>query len=180
MAQTREEAKTVFLKGEHIVYGSYGLCEIMEVGQSPLDASDSRTFFTLRPVYAPKGSVIFTPVENEAVLKRAPMTREEANALLDKALTLPTIAVEKEKYRREIYRSALQKADPELLVSILRTVLERRAYMSRMGRRLTDADTDYEKKARDNLVGELSLALELSEKETSQMLERLLGAEGLY
>ena len=137
----------MFQKGEFMVYGSLGLCEVKEVGKSPVDPADVRVYYTLSPVYAPSGSVVFTPVDNENVVKRPPMTKEEANALLSQAATIPLLAVEKEKQRREVYRTALQKADPTLLVALLRTVLSRRFDASRMGRRLTDADTDYERKA---------------------------------
>lgn len=170
----------MFQKGEFMVYGSLGLCEVKAVGKSPVDPSDVRVYYTLCPVYAPSGSVVFTPVDNENIVKRQPMTEEEANTLLEKAPSIPFLQVEKEKQRRDVYRAALQKADPVLLVALLRTVLSRRLDTTRTGRRLTDADTDYEKKARDNLVGELCLALSKDEEEVCRKLEDLLGAKGLY
>ena len=170
----------MFQKGKYIVYGIYGLCQIKDIGASPIEPENKRTYATLHPVYAPENSVIFTPVDNETVVKRLPISRQEAEALLKKAGDIPTLTVEREKQRREIYRAALQTAEPEQFISILRTVLLRRNDMSRMGRRLTDADIDYEKKARDNLVGELSLALAIVEQEASLLLESALGAKGLY
>lgn len=170
----------MFDKGDYMVYGCYGLCEVREVGKSPIDPTDQRVYYALHPVYAPSGSMIFTPVNNENVVCRTPITREEANALLERASEIPPLLVEREKLRREIYRGALQTAEPDKLVAVLRTVLQRRKDTGRIGRRLTDADTDYEKKARDNLVGELSLALSLTERETSKLVEGVLGANDLY
>ena len=138
----------MFQKGKYIVYGIYGLCQIKDIGTSPIEPENKRTYATLHPVYAPENSVIFTPIDNDTVVKRLPIS--------------------------------LQTAQPEQFISILRTVLLRRNDMSRMGRRLTDADIDYEKKARDNLVGELSLALTISEQDAGLLLESVLGAEGLY
>lgn len=170
----------MFQKGDYIVYGSYGLCEVREVGKSPVDPSDSRVYYALHPVYSPEGSMIFTPVDNQNTVRRHPISRKEADLLLENAPHIPALTVEREKLRRDVYRAALQTAEPEKLVALLRTVLERRRDTGRLGRRLTDADTDYEKKARDNLVGELSLVLSMSEKDTCRMVETVMGAEGLY
>lgn len=156
--------------GDFIVYGIHGLCKIENIGPSPFDPKESRLFFTLHPVYAAEASMIFTPVDNDTVVKRSPMTKEQANALIKVMPTIPALVVEREKDRRDIYRQALRTTDPMDLVALLRTVMERRFDRSRINKRLTDADTDFEKKAQDNLYSELSLVLDISVAQADEIV----------
>lgn len=167
----------MFSQGDHIVYGSSGLCEITEIGNSPFDASDTRIFYALHPVLSASTTMIYTPVDNAAVVMRPPMTKSQARALVEKMQDIPPLTVEHEKLRRDIYRTALNTADPEKLVSLLRTVALRRLETLRHGRRLTDADTDNERRARNNLLGELSLSLGVSHDEISGLLHRMFAPE---
>ena len=167
----------MFSQGDHIVYGSSGLCEITEIGNSPFDASDTRIFYALHPVLSASTTMIYTPVDNAAVVMRPPMTKSQARALVEKMQTIPPLTVEHEKLRRDVYRTALNTADPEKLVSLLRTVALRRLETLRHGRRLTDADTDNERRARNNLLGELSLSLGVSHDEISGLLHRMFAPE---
>ena len=125
----------MFSQGDHIVYGSSGLCEITEIGNSPFDASDTRIFYALHPVLSASTTMIYTPVDNSAVVMRPPMTKSQAKALVEKMQTIPPLTVEHEKLRRDISRTALNTADPEKLVSLLRTVALRRLETLRHGRR---------------------------------------------
>ena len=48
----------MFQVGEHIVYGINGICRVAEVGPSPYDKEDKRTFYLLIPVNNPMSSTI--------------------------------------------------------------------------------------------------------------------------
>lgn len=167
----------MYSEGDHIVYGSSGLCEITQIGNSPFDASDTRVFYALHPVLSASTTMIYTPVDNAAVVMRPPMTKSQAKELVGKMQTIPPLTVEREKLRRDVYRAALSTADPEKLVALLRTVALRRLETLRHGRRLTDADTDNERRARNNLLGELALALGESLEEISGLLCRMFAPE---
>jgi len=167
----------MYSRGDHIVYGSHGLCEITDIISSPFDPSDTRTFYALHPVLCPPTTMIYTPVDNPAVIMRPPMTKPQAAALVKKMPDIPPLTVEREKLRRDVYRAALSAADPEQLVALLHTVALRRIETMRHGRRLTDADTDNERRARNNLLGELSLSLGVSHDEISGMLHRMFFPE---
>ena len=164
----------MYRQGDHIVYGSHGLCEITEIGSSPIDPNDTRTYYALHPVLSAPTTMIFTPTDNTAVIMRPPMTGKQARALLERMPEILPLSVEQEKTRRDIYRSVLSAAIPEQLVALLRTVAQRRLETLRHGRRLTDADTDSERRAHNNLLGELSLALGLSHEETAGLIQNAL------
>ena len=167
----------MYRQGDHIVYGSHGVCEIKEIGTSPIDPADTRTYYALHPVLAAPTTMIFTPADNTAVTMRPPMTNTQARALLERMPDILPLSVEQEKTRRDIYRSVLSAAVPDQLVALLRTVAQRRLETLRHGRRLTDADTDSERRAHNNLLGELSLALGLSCEEAAGLIQNAIAPD---
>lgn len=53
----------MFRKGDYIVYGSTGVCEVLDVTTMQMDGiPDDKLYYVLRP-YQKKESEIFTPVE---------------------------------------------------------------------------------------------------------------------
>ncbi len=68
----------MFEKGEYIIYGNSGVCEVQDYLKAD---KEQRIYYVLAPVGA-KGSTIFSPVDNQKVFMRKVMTREEADALL--------------------------------------------------------------------------------------------------
>ena len=102
------------------------------------------------------------------------MNAAQAKALLLAIPNIPALSVEKEKQRRDVYRAALRSANPIRLVALIRAVAERRVETARIGRRLTDADTDCESKAKDNLFAEIAHVLSISREDVAALVERAL------
>ena len=166
----------MFSIGDNIIYGSEGVYTVTEYTSSPIDKNDTRQFYVLRPVHGPIGNVIITPVGNDKVKMRAVMTRDEALAFIDKMPSIPTLTVEREKNRREVYRQALAKADGGEFVSIIKTVMARREEFLKSKKRLSESDSDYEKKAKFCLHGELAISLELPIDRIEAFIEERLSS----
>lgn len=164
----------MFSIGERIIYGSEGVFTVAEYAKSPIDKHDLRQFYVLKPYFGPEGNMIYTPVDNAQVRMRATMTREEAVAFLETVAEIGQVEVERERSRRDRYRETMLSATAAEYVSIIKTVRCRRQEFLRLKKRLPDSDTDYEKKARFCLYGELASALGISMAEAETMiLERL-------
>lgn len=68
----------MFQVGDYIVYGSSGVCEVKNVGTMDMSGiAKGRLYYTLLPVYS-NGSTIYTPVDNEKIVMRKILTKEEA------------------------------------------------------------------------------------------------------
>lgn len=149
----------MFSIGQKIIYGSDGVFTVEEYSSSPIDKNDKRQFYVLRPVHGPSGNLIYTPVDNDKVMMRAIMTRQEALFFIEKIPDIEPVSVEKEKNRSESYRKAMQRAQGEDYVSIIKAVHQRRENCIRLKKRLSESDTEYEKKAKICLYGEISSSL---------------------
>ena len=160
--------------GEHIVYGTNGVCRVTEIRNSPFDAADTRLYYVLEPMYDTSNSVIYTPVENTNVVMRPLITAEYAKSLLERFGEIGLVRVEIEKKRRDTYRALCMTADPEQYVSVIKTVASRRAEFRKTRRRLPDLDNDFEHTSRYCLYGELAEVLGKEKEEIHNMVEELI------
>ncbi len=149
----------MFKIGDHIVYGTNGVCLVTDVCPSPFDKTDARTYYVLKPIGGHAESVIYTPVDNERVPMRALMSPEEVEGLLARLHTIPHLPIPNEKGRREVYRTAIAAGCPDSYISVIKTILGRRTELSGMGRRLPEFEIECDGLARRHLYTELSVVL---------------------
>ena len=161
----------MFSIGDKIVYGSEGVFCVAEYTSSPIDKNDDRQFYVLKPIHGPEANIILTPVDNINVKMRAVMTKEDALAFIAKIPEIDVLTVDKEKNRRDLYRKVLAKAECEDYVSIIKTVRVRREEAMRLKKRLAESDTDYEKKSKFCLYGELAISLGIPMSEVEALVE---------
>ena len=68
--------------GDLIVYGRTGICEVTEITTLKMDGvPKDKLYYILRPVHEKHGKV-FTPVDNEKIVMRRVISKEEAEKLI--------------------------------------------------------------------------------------------------
>ena len=167
----------LFSIGDKIIYGFEGVFTVKEFTASPIDKNDTRQFYVLSPAHGPAGNIIITPIDNGRGIMRSIMSRDEALDLIDRIPEIPTLTVENEKRRRDVYRQALQSATCDSLIAIIKTVGERRELLAKAKKRISESDNDYERLAKLCIYGELAEVLEIPFDTVEGFIsERLSGA----
>lgn len=164
----------MFDLGEIIVYGFEGVFTVSEYTASPIDKSDKRVFYVLTPTFGLSGNIIVAPSEGGSTQMRKVIDKASAVALIDKIPTISPVTVERERNRREVYKSVMVKGNCEDYVSILKTVKLRRAEFLAQKRRIAETDADYESMARRCLYSELALALDKPYEEIERIVSEKL------
>ena len=168
----------MFQVGEYVLYGINGICRVAEIGPSPYDKADTRTFYLLIPVNNPMRSTIYTPVDNDRVPMRRLMTKEEIDALIEAIPEIETLTVPVEKQRREIYRAVVGALRPEGYVQVIKTVDRRREELAAARRHFPVTDLEYGRLARHLLCSECAHVLGISETEADAYIaDRVKKAE---
>ena len=165
----------MFKVGDHVVYGTNGVCLISDITPSPFDKRDTRTFYVLKPLSGASTSFIYTPVDNDRVLMRPLLDRTAAEALIEAIPTIPCLAVGEERTRRNVYRDAIAAADPTTYIALIKTVDSRRVEFLGTQRHLPDFEIEYDALARRHLYTELSVALDRPIKELEQYTAKSVG-----
>ena len=152
----------MFEKGEYIHYGNSGVCVVDDITKMHMEGIDSeKWYYVLSPLWT-KGNKIYTPVDNQKVVSRPIISREEALALIDEIPSISCMRIDNDKQREEKYKEAMKTADCRQWVMVLKTLYNRKQERMAAGKRVTSADERYMKAAEDQLYGELAAALGLA------------------
>ena len=160
----------MFQIGDLLFYGTNGVCRVSEICSSPFDSTDTRSFYKLTPISEHSTLVIFTPIDNDRVVMRPLISKEEAEALIARLGEIEKVAVAVEKYRKDAYREAIREGAPEGFVKIIKTVRARREVFRKTRRRVPDLDNDFEFTAKNCLYGELCTVLGIPREEIHRIV----------
>ena len=164
----------MFHKGDYIVYGISGPCLITDVTRLSMPGCDvKRKYYVLRPVNSAK-STIYSPVDNDKVIIRQIMTREEAENHLQEVPGIKQIRVENEKLREEQYEEIMKTSDLHDCIGLIKTLFHKRQVRLAQGRKFTTVDERYLREAMDMLTSELAIALDLDNEDVVKTLSGCL------
>lgn len=159
MRNSNQEGKIMFEKGEYIIYGRSGICQIEDITHLNIAGADQkRLYYVLAPLNI-KGNKVYFPVDKKNANARRVITEQEAWALLEELPGIQEIIVSNEKLREESYRQALNSCDYRQWVAILKTLYQRRNLRTAQGKKIGATDERYLKMAEDALYGELAFVM---------------------
>ena len=151
----------MFAAGDLVVYGSEGVCRVERIGPSGMSYDDgTRLYYHLTPLY--RSGTVLTPVDT-GVLMRPIITREEALALIAAIPSLPPCRPEQTGVRaaRDFYHQVVMRCQCSELAAMIHSVCRKRAWAVRHGKKVSQMDERYLKRAEDQLYGELAAALDM-------------------
>lgn len=151
----------MYEKGQYIIYGIRGVCEVMDITTVDRPGGPKgKLYYVLRPYYHQDCKIV-TPVDSDKTVVRALLTKEEAQALIDRIPDVEEMAVTEDKQREERYKEALKTCDCHVWVSMIKALYLRRKDRLEQGKKMTDLDERYFKTAEENLYSELALSLDM-------------------
>lgn len=164
----------MFGKGEMIMCGGHGVCCVVDITGNPIDRMDTKKkYYMLEPVFE-KASTVYTPVDNEKVVMRKIMTKDEAEVLIGQIPEIETVWIQEEKRREQTYKEAIRTYDSRSLVQIIKTLYQRKSSRISEGKKVLSSDEQYLHKAEELLYSEMSIALSIpKEKVGSQIISTI-------
>ena len=158
----------MYQAGEFIVYGTSGVCKVEAVGKSPFEGEEDKLYYTLTPVAGTE--TIYLPVDSP-VYTRPVITRAQAERLI---AAIPSIEEDhftshSLRMSTEHYQTVLRSHDCRELVQLIKAVY---AKSRRSGRRVSQIDQRYRKRAEELLHGELAGALGIPIDEVQPYISR--------
>ena len=161
VAAKKREA-SMFQIGELVVYGGEGVCRVESIGVPAIAGMDKqRQYYTLQPLY--RSGQVLTPVDTK-VLMRPIMTAEAARAFIAALPDLPPQAPPEGGMRvaREHYHAVCATYDCAAMAAMVKHTARRRQWALRHGKKVSQLDERFTRRAEDQLYGELAAALSLA------------------
>lgn len=161
----------MFQTGDYVVYGSNGVCKVEAVGKLDGMLTDGkRLYYTLVPVYD-KGGKVFTPVDNEKVIIRPVISKEDASYWIDHMEDLGGIEIKDERRKETMYKEILNRCDYKEWIRMIKTLYDRKQDRLTRGKKATASDERFFHLVESNLFGELSVSLGIKREEVRELIK---------
>ncbi len=162
----------MFKKGECIVYGSTGICEVLDVTTMDMKGiPNNKLYYILQP-YQKKGSEIFTPVDNKKTVMRSIISIKEAKRLLEETASLEEFEIPNEKFREDYYKQCIRGCDSREIMKMIKMLYLRKQDRLSRGKNFPSTDERYLKMAEENLFSELALVLEVEKNRIKEFVNK--------
>lgn len=148
-----------------MVYGGEGVCRVEGISAPSIRGVDkAKLYYTLAPLG--RSGQVMTPVDT-AVLMRPVMSRREAEKLIAELGELETEAPKSSNMRgvKEYYHGIVMSYDCRQMAGLIRMTSRKRKWALTHGKKVSQMDERYLKRAEEQLYGELAVALELPKAE---------------
>lgn len=163
----------MFAAGDYVVYGQSGICQVLDVTTMDMDGiPKDRLYYVLRP--DGKDTRIFAPVENNRLVLRRIMTREEAESLMQEIPEMEALQIPDDKHREEQYRQCIKSCQSREIVRMVKTICLRKRERLARGKKATATDEKYLKMAADSLYSELSMLLSIPKNEMESYISKIV------
>lgn len=172
MKTCQERKERMFEKGEYIVYGSSGVCEIMDITTMKMsDVPEDKLYYILRPCQM-RDSEIFTPVDNKKIKMRRVLDAKEIKTLLHQFLEMEELEIPREKLRETIYKECIRSCDFVQNMRLVKLLFKRKKSRLSQGKNVPALDERYLKIAENILFSEISHGLGIPQKEMEAVFIR--------
>lgn len=101
----------LFGKGEYIVYGTTGVCQVKDITSMSMDERQQEKLYYILEPMGVRGSRIMTPVEGNKSIMRPVLSRDEAYHLIDGIQDVDELWITDDKQREMKYKEALKTCD---------------------------------------------------------------------
>lgn len=164
----------MFEIGEYIVYGIKGVYRIEDITHIDISGADKdRLYYVLAPI-GENGGKIYAPTDNQKVVMRKVITKDEANRLIEEMPQIELLWVPDDKQREAKYKEALGTCDYRAWVSIVKTLYLRKQERTAQGKKITALDERYMRTAENELYSELSVTLGIPKNEMEDYIREKL------
>jgi len=148
----------MFKKGEYIIYGSSGVCLVEDITIPDFIGDAQTNYYVLAPVR--DTGKIYIPVNTNKFM-RPIITKQQAMELIAQIPSIQQDEFQGRDHRMlaEHYKHSLDSHELSDLVQLIKTIYLKNEDLATRGKRPSNTDMQYMKKAEDLLHSELSIAL---------------------
>lgn len=149
----------MFQINDAVVYGSQGVCEIVDIAEKKIDGV-ARPYFILKPK-TDSNATFYVPAWNEKAWSkmRKVMTQQDINALIDSMPNNTPVWITNDNERKETYRKILASGNQADIIAMIQALFQHKKVREAEGKRLHMSDEHFMKDAEQLLYNEWQYVL---------------------
>ena len=165
-----QEMRAMFEIGDLVVYGGEGVCRVEYIGPADLPGADKeKLYYRLAPLG--RNGQVLTPVDTR-VLLRTVISDAQARDLVASLPALEPEELPATNMRgiKEFYHDVVMSYDCERMAKLIKMVYRKRRWSIEHGKKVSQLDERYLKRAEDQFYGEMSVVLGMDRRELEQYI----------
>ena len=148
----------MFAAGDLVIYGGEGVCRVESVGMPETEGIDkTKAYYTLSPLY--RTGQVMTPVDTGVLMRPVMTPAEEPEGASQRAI-------------KDHYHAVVTSYDCGRMAAMIKYTCQRRRAAQQRGRKVSQLDERYLRRAEDQLYGELAVALGIDRQEVCQYIQK--------
>ena len=127
-----------FTKGETVVYGGRGVCEIDDIKDLRFYHERPQKYYILKPLFVNQAQEVYVPFDNEKLTSKIKpvISRKEAMELIHSIAECSVEWVEDRNARRELFNGLMSSGSRRDIVDVICTISARRKVLEDEGKSL--------------------------------------------
>jgi len=157
----------MFKKGEYVVYGSIGACEVTDIATVDFQGVPKDKWYYILHPCSQKDSKVFVSVDNQKTLRKV-LTKEAAEALIEDMENIEDLKIEDAKYKEKKYKEILRSSESREWLRMIKTLNLLKQDCIKKGKKMLALDERYLKLAEESLYSELAISFELPKENVKE------------
>lgn len=164
----------MFKCGDKVLYGSHGICEILDIETKRVDRKNIE-YFVLQPLEQP-GAKFYIPIHNQIALSklRPILSPTEIDALLNEHIAQGDAWIEDEGQRKQRYKELISSGNRAALIRMVHALHIHRRLQQEAGRKFHLCDENFLRDAEKLLSAEFALVLNISPNDVGAYIQNAL------
>ena len=160
----------MYSKGDVVLYGTNGICDIADITTVDIRGIDKdRLYYVLQT--RNNSGTIYVAVDGDTSRMRKQISKDEAAELISRIADIEPLQIKDKKKPDAEYKEALQKYDCVELLKLIKCICFRKKQRFDEGKKVTVVDEKYLKLAEDVLYQEVGTVLNIPK---DQVLDYLI------
>ncbi|MBR6807518.1 MAG: CarD family transcriptional regulator [Clostridia bacterium] len=165
----------MFKVGDVIKYGINGICRISGITVRDF-FGEKMEYYVLTPLDG-RDMTFFVPIKNEALTSKMQyvLSKDELYLIVDETKGMKTEWIDSDKQRSDVFGKILVSKDRRDLISLVRTIRDKKTELEASGKKLHAADERIMNNAERIIADEFAAVLGIKPKNAVGVIEALLG-----
>ena len=159
--------------GDKVVYGAFGVMEIVDVTEETL-GDVKKKYYVMKEFFSPSNSLTYVPLENEMLTSQMKplLTKDEVIAVIKESKVAPPLEwIDDNRARSEFYKKLLSTSDRLKLLLMIDAVYKTGVRREAEGKKNYIADENSMHRAEKLIATEFALVLGIPENEVKAFIE---------
>ncbi|MCR5593102.1 MAG: hypothetical protein K6F79_05085 [Saccharofermentans sp.] len=162
-----------FSKGETVVYGGSGVCQIDDIKDVRFYHERPQKYYILKPLFVNQAQVVYVPYNNEKLTAKIKpvISKKEALDLIHNIKDGSLKWIEDRNERKEVYNGLISSGDRKSIVDVITAITAHRRELEDEGKTLNQQDEKILTDAERRMNAEFAVALGMDPKEIPDFIQ---------